>query len=216
MEKYQVAQPLLERAVDLDPDFGLAWLLLADIHSYAAWIGYDDFSTRQDEARAAIERAAAILEPNAPELLVAQGNYLYRFERDYAGAFEAQSKAVVAMPGDVKLLIDMGASQRRLGLFDESIASFLLAAELDPASPEAAGAAVLTMLMNRELDRLQTLLLEVRQRHPLDTDLAAIESMLPIMIAGDTKTARRRLDLVRPNAGHSGNRSLDDLTEPVS
>jgi len=201
IEKYQVAQPFLERALELDPDFGLAWLRLAEVHSYAAWMGYDDFPTRRAAARAALDRAAAILSPDAPELLAAQGNYLYRFELDYAGALDAQAKAAVAMPGDVVLLIAMAASQRRLGLFDESIANTLLANELDPASPEAAGMAILTMLMHRELDRLQTFLLEVRQRHPLDTDIASIDSHLPIVVIGDTKTARRRLDLVRPNAG---------------
>ncbi len=212
MEKYQAAQPLFERAVELDADFGLAWLFLADIHSYAAWIGYDDFSTRQKEAHAAIDRAGAILGPGAPELLIAQGNYLYRFERDYAGAFEAQSKAAAAMPGNVTLLTDIGATQRRLGLFDESIASFLLANELDPASPQAAGTAAATMVFNREFDRAQTFLLAARKRHPFDTDVAAIESMLPILAAGDTITARKRFAC---QGGQSGNRSVDGLTEPV-
>jgi len=201
VEKYQVAQPLLERALELDPDFGLAWLLLAEVHSYAAWMGYGDFPTRQVAAHAAIDHAAAILGSDAPELLAAQGNYLYRFERDYAGAFEAQSQAAAAMPGDVALLGALGATQRRLGLFDESIASFLLAYQLDPASPDAAGLAAGTMLINREYDRAQAFLLEVRQRHPLDTGLAAIDSMLPLVMSGDTKTARERLDRVRPNAG---------------
>jgi tetratricopeptide (TPR) repeat protein len=95
----------------------------------------------------------------------------------------------------------MGASQRRLGLFDESISSLLMANELDPASPEAAGTAANTMVINREYDRAQAFLLEVRQRHPLDTDIASIDSMLPLVMSGDTKTARERLDRVRPNAG---------------
>jgi len=201
VKKYQVAQPLLERALELDPGFGLAWLRLAEVHSYAAWMGYDDFPTRRAAARAALDRAAAVMNPDAPELLAAQGNYLYRFELDYAGALEAQKKAADSMPGDVVLLIAMAASQRRLGLFAESIANTLLANELDPASPEAAGMAVLTMKMNREFDRLQAFLLEVRQRHPLDTDIASIDSTLPIVKFGDTKTARERLDRVRPNAG---------------
>ena len=202
MEKFQAAQPYLEQALELDPNFGLAWLLLAEVHSYAAWMGYDDFSTRQVAAHAAIDRAAAILGPDAAELLAAQGNYLYRFERDYAGALEAQTKAAIAMPGDVELLGALGATQRRLGLFDESIASLLLSYELDPASPDVAGLAAGTMEINREYDRLQTFLLEVRQRHPFDTDLAAIDSMLPLWLAGDTDTARQRMDRVRPNAGN--------------
>jgi tetratricopeptide (TPR) repeat protein len=105
------------------------------------------------------------------------------------------------MPGNVTLLHDMGASQRRLGLFDESIASLLLANELDPASPEAASLAASTMISNREYDRAQIFLQSARQRHPLDTDIAVIDSFLPILVRGDTKIARQRLGLVRPNAG---------------
>ncbi len=187
VEKYQAAQPLLERALELDPDFGLAWLLLAEVHSYAAWMGYGDFPTRQGEARAALDRAAAVLDPDAAELLVAQGNYLYRFERDYAGALEVQTRAAAQMPGNVKLLHDMGASQRRMGLFDESITSLLVANELDPASPEAAGTAASTMVFNREYDRAEIFLQSARQRHPLDTDISAIDSFLPILVRGDTK-----------------------------
>ena len=67
------------------------------------------------------------------------------------------------MPGNVTLLTDIGATQRRLGLFDESIASFLLANELDPASPQAAGTAAATMVFNREYDRAQTFLLAARK-----------------------------------------------------
>jgi len=64
------------------------------------------------------------------------------------------------------------------------------------------GLAAATMGSNREYERLQTFLLEARQRHPFDTDLATIDSMLPIWVAGDTDSARRRLGLVRPNAGN--------------
>ena len=201
MEKYQEAQPMLERAIDLDPEFALAHLRLAEIHSYAMWIGWDTSESRQIDAKAAIDLAAAILGENSPELLAARGNYLYRFARDFEGAWAAQTAALAAMPGDVILLIALGSTQRRLGLWDESIASYLLADELDPASPEAASMAAATMTFNSEFHRLKTFLVDARQRFPYDTDLASTDAMLPLWAEGDTITARQRYDAIRPNSG---------------
>lgn len=201
IEKYQAAQPFFERAVILDPDFALAHLLLAEMHSLAAWMGYGDFQERRTLAHSAIDRAATILGPDTPQMLVAQGQYLYRFERDFPGALEKQSRAVAAMPGDVGLRLDIANTQRRLGLWDESIANMLLAAELDPASPDAPGSAASTMATHGEYERLAKYLPAVRARFPYDTDLASIHAMLPVLAEGDTKAARRRLDDVRPNSG---------------
>ncbi|MCH7830388.1 MAG: hypothetical protein IIB75_07470 [Proteobacteria bacterium] len=201
IEKYQEAQPLFERAVTLDPDFALAHLLLAEVHSFAAWMGYGNFEERRTLAHSAIDRATSILGADAPQILVAQGQYLYRFERDFAGALEKQTKALAAMPGDLNLRLDVASTQRRLGLWDESIANMLLAAELDPASSDARGSAASTMAIHHEFDRLAKYLPTVRARFPYDTDLASIHAMLPLWAHGDTKTARRRLDKVRPNAG---------------
>jgi len=201
MEKYQEAQPMLERAIDLDPDFALAHLRLAEIHSYAIWIGWDTSAARQIDAKAAIDHAAAILGADAPEIQAARGNYLYRFERDFEGALAAETAALAAMPGDVILLTALGSTQRRLGLWSESIASFLLADELDPASPEAASLAAATMRFSNELDRLESFLADARQRFPYDTDLASTHAMLPIWANGDTITARQRYDAIRPNSG---------------
>ncbi len=132
MEKYQEAQPLLEQAIDLDPDFALAHLRLAEIHSFAMWIGWDTSAARQIDAKAAIDHSAAILGADAPEIQAARGNYLYRFERDFKGALAAQSAATAAMPGDVVLLNALGSTQRRLGLWDESIARFLACRRAGP------------------------------------------------------------------------------------
>jgi len=201
MEKYQAAQPLLEEAIALDPDFALAHLVLANIHGYASWIGYGDSASRKRQARVAIDRAATILEPNAPELLAARGGYLYRFERDFAGALQAQTEAAAAMPGDVVLLADIGTSQRRLGLWDEAIESMLAAYELDPAAPDAVSMAADTMLLHHDFDRLRNVLSAARERFPYDTDLAVIHAMLPLRAEGDVKTARQRYDAVRPDTG---------------
>ncbi|NIP18414.1 MAG: hypothetical protein GWM87_09855, partial [Xanthomonadales bacterium] len=91
-EKYQEAEPWALRAVELDPDFALAWALLAEIHGQAIWIGYDDSPERFQMAHHAIERASA-LAPNDAKVIAARADMLYRLDNDYPAAYAMYKKA---------------------------------------------------------------------------------------------------------------------------
>ena len=72
-----------EQAVQLDPNFALAWTRLsrADARLY-----FNEYETtpgaRRDAAKRALENAQR-LEPNSPETLLALGYYQYWVLRDY-------------------------------------------------------------------------------------------------------------------------------------
>lgn len=202
-EKFQAAQPLVERALALDANFALAHLMLAELHSYAYWMAYDASPARKSAARASIDRAAEILGPDGPEVLAAEGNFLYRFETDYKGAYEAQLRALELMPGDSHLAGAMGATERRLGLWDESLASMLLAHELEPTSADAANEAANTMLGLNRFKQLQTFMPLIRERFPNNSDLAAIEVLSLIFGYGDTEAARLLYDTIQPGSGEN-------------
>ena len=88
-----------ERAVELDPNFAIAWARLsrADAHLYfnrtdaasAAW---------GDAAKHALENAQK-LEPNSPETLLALGYYQYRVLRDYGAAKTTFGRVSKMLPG---------------------------------------------------------------------------------------------------------------------
>ena len=201
LEKYKAAQPYAEQAIALDPNFALAHLQLADIHGAVVWMGYDVTPQRQQAARTALNKAAAILSPGSPELLAAQGEFLYRFEQDYPAALNAILKSHAAMPGDASVLEKLGYTQRRLGLWEESVSSLLQAADLDPANAAAVGAVAETLSFMQQWSRLEEFLLPARERFSDDTDLASIAAMLPLWSQGDVVSARERYASIRPNVG---------------
>lgn len=127
------ALPWLERAIALDPDYTQALAMLAGIYGQRYWRGSDTSKELLDQYRSTLDRTIA-LNPNSPEALRALANYHYRVENDYQKSLDLLNQALQAAPGNVDLLIDIGLSLRRLGRWDESIASFRRATELDPAN----------------------------------------------------------------------------------
>src|SRR4029453_11582170 len=79
------ATDFYEQAVQLDPNFALAWARLsrADANLYFRY--RDRTATRRDAARTALENGQQ-LQPNSPETLLALGYYQYRVLLDYGPA----------------------------------------------------------------------------------------------------------------------------------
>src|SRR5436189_5030027 len=71
-----------ERAVQLDPNFALAWARLSRAHAFVYFIPLDTAAARRDAAKRALENAQK-LQPNSPETLLALGYYQYMVLRDY-------------------------------------------------------------------------------------------------------------------------------------
>ncbi len=201
LEKYRDAQPYAEQAVALDPNFALAHLLLGDVHAHLVWIGYDTTQQREQAARTSLDKAAAILDPGSPELLSMQGTFLYRFEQNYAAALNAFLRAHAATPGDAAILERLGFTQRRMGLWEESVDSLMKSAALDPANSSALSGAAETLTMMQQWSRLEELLSRVRERFGDNTDLASVAAMLPILSRGDVALSRELYSKVRPYVG---------------
>ena len=72
------------KAVELDPNFALAWTRLSSMQSQAYW-QFDSSPARLTVAKTAVNRALA-LDPSLPEVHLALGYYRYYVERDFTGA----------------------------------------------------------------------------------------------------------------------------------
>src|SRR5262249_14368711 len=79
------AKEIFERAVQLDPDFAIAWAWLSRAEARLYWPLGDSDATRRDAAKAALDKAQK-LEPNSPETLLALGYYQFCVLIDYAAA----------------------------------------------------------------------------------------------------------------------------------
>ena len=118
-------------AVQLDPNFALAWARLSGAHALLYFNRGDSTAARRDAAKAALENAQK-LQPNTPEILLFVGYYQYWVLRDYELAkttFEHVSKM---LPPNGAVLYALGAIARREGLWDESVAYWERGLALDP------------------------------------------------------------------------------------
>jgi TolB-like protein/class 3 adenylate cyclase/predicted Zn-dependent protease len=130
-----------ERAVQLDPNFALAWARLSRADAYLDFHG--DTAARHDAAKAALENAQK-LEPNSSETLLALGYYQYCVLRDYGLAKTTFKQVSKILPGSSEVPLALGRVARRQGNWDENVAYFEQALALDPRNVEflvdAAGA----------------------------------------------------------------------------
>src|SRR5437763_5687529 len=76
------ATSFFERAVQLDPNFALAWARLSRGHAALFFGPGDKTAARRDAAKKALENAQK-LQPNLPETQLALGYYQYHVLRDY-------------------------------------------------------------------------------------------------------------------------------------
>ena len=120
-----------QKAVELDPEFALAYAGLARSHLYLFHEGYDATPGRLAFAKTAVDKALE-LKPDLPAANVALGYYYYHGLRDYKKALEAFSTALKEAPSDTDTLAAIGFVERRQGKFEESVQHLKSAIQLDP------------------------------------------------------------------------------------
>jgi TolB-like protein/Tfp pilus assembly protein PilF len=120
-----------ERAVQLDPNFAVAWARLSRADAELYFNRVDTTAARRDAAKNALENAQK-LQPNSPETLLALGYYQYLVLRDYGLAKSTFALVRKMLPGSSDVLDALGRVARREGSWDESIAYFEQTLVLDP------------------------------------------------------------------------------------
>lgn len=199
-DKYLRAQEWAEKAVALDPQFAWGWSMLVEAHGHAVWMGYDASADRVKAAKFALEQARGIA-PESAEAQTALGEYLYRIEGDYVGALAAFQTASAMQPSDAVTMIEIAATQRRIGKFNESIASYEKALQLDPANGMTVSDYLLTLMFNAEYEKGVPLAEKAIQRFPHDDILKSHLAFMYINWKGDLVEARTLLNEMTPRAG---------------
>jgi TolB-like protein/DNA-binding SARP family transcriptional activator/Tfp pilus assembly protein PilF len=154
-ESHRAAVASLGRAVELDPDFALAWSHLSMAFGRLDWFMHEPGQESARRARAAAERALA-LAPQLPEAKRVMGDVLYR-ERRYAESLPYLEEAYARRGGDAVMAAALAAAYRRVGRWEESSRLWERAMELDPLSglwPLDLGATYLSLGRYGEADAL--------------------------------------------------------------
>ena len=131
----ELARRFLEQAVELDPEFGVAWAQLSQIHARQIHFGHDTSADRLALARHALEQAQSFA-PDHPEVLLATGYYHYWARRDYGPARLALERAVQVTPDNHQALGALAYVERRLGRFESAAQKLELAIRSDPRDPQ--------------------------------------------------------------------------------
>ena len=183
-----------ERAVQLDPNFALAWARLSRAHASLYFVRADQTAARRDKARGALENAQK-LQPNSPETLLALGYYQYWVLRDYEAAKVTFAHVSETLPNSSEVPHALGGVARREGNWDECIAYWEEALVLDPLNLELLSDLAWTYAMRRQFPAALKLNDRALEILPNDADLLAVKASI-YQAEGDLAKAAKLLSTI--------------------
>ena len=186
------AAAFYERAVQLDPNFALAWARLSRENG-RIYFNCDDTTciARREAAKRALENAQK-LEPNSPETMLALGYYQYSVLGDYGPAKATFERVSKMLPGSSEVSYALALVTRRKGQWDQSVAYWERALALDPRNMELLMPAAETYDMLRQFPaalRLYDRALDITANDP---DVIVVKASV-YQAQGDLQKAARLL-----------------------
>lgn len=195
-EEYDKAIERLERALELDPEFTYAYLLLAELHKQLYSVGIDRTDERLEQLGTAVNMALE-LEPDLPEAQLALGGYYVRAFQDFDRALEIYEAVKRARPNIPPF--SLAFIQRRQGQWEQAIANYEMGFQLNP---RAADAAHVLGRMYAWVGRYE------KSEEWFDRALSIFPGLyysklgkarLPILSSGDTQRSRVLLETLPPH-----------------
>jgi len=174
------ALSFFERAVQLDPNFAIAWAQLSRVDSrlyFNRQRADDNPFERRDAAKRALENAQK-LEPNSSQTVLALGYYQYWVLLDYGGAKTTFDRVGKMLPGNSEVPDVLGVIGRREGHWGESIDCLERALTLDPRNMELLMDAAWTYGMLRQFPAALKLYDRVLDITPNNPDVMAAKASI--------------------------------------
>ena len=189
------AVSFFEQAVQLDPNFALAWARLsrADAMLYFARSDTAEVAevARIDAAKRALE-VAQKLEPNSPETLLALGYYQLWVLQDYGLAKTTFSRVSKLLPSSSEVPHALARVTQYEGHLDQSVAYFEKAIAFDPRNVEILNDTAWTYAMLRQLPTALKLYDRLLDITPTDPNMMAAKAGI-YQAEGNLQEAARSL-----------------------
>jgi len=166
------AADFYDRAVQLDPNFALAWARLSRADADLYLDLRDASPRRRDAAKRALETAQK-LQPDSPETLLALGYYQYRVLRDDGVAKTTFGRVGKMLPARSEVPYALAEVARHEGQWDQSIAYYEQALALDPRNVELLREAAFTYSIVRQFEAALKLYDRALDITPNDPELMA-------------------------------------------
>ncbi|PYK50428.1 MAG: hypothetical protein DME20_04210 [Verrucomicrobia bacterium] len=184
-----------ERAVQLDPNFALAWARLSRADAMLYFSRSDTAeaaeAARSDAAKRALENARK-LQPNSPETLLALGYYQFWVLQDYRLAKTTFSRVSKLLPGSSEVPYALARVTKYEGHLDQSVAYYEQALALDPRNVEVLNDTAWTHAMLRQLPAALKLYDRVLDITPNDPNMMAAKAGI-YQAQGNLEEAARSL-----------------------
>jgi DNA-binding winged helix-turn-helix (wHTH) protein/TolB-like protein/Flp pilus assembly protein TadD len=191
-EHLRKAAMTFERAVELDSGFAAAWAELSLVHSYLAY-NTDPTRKRVDQARHALDQAVA-LDPDLPEVRLAQAYYAYRCQEDFDGALAQLDTISKLFPNNAEVYKTLGLLLRRKGRLAEAIEALKHAEWLDPRTGEIVWILPETQRALRNFEEADRGFAEAISQAPDEPFFWEQRALNRLAWTGDPKQARSLLD----------------------
>jgi TolB-like protein/predicted Ser/Thr protein kinase/cytochrome c-type biogenesis protein CcmH/NrfG len=167
-----------ERAVQLDPNFAVAWARLSSADASLYYNRYNAAgAARGDSAKHALEQAQK-LEPNSPETLGALGIYQGQVLGDHDAAKITFERIAEMLPGSSEARRALATIAKRAGHWDQSIAYWEQALALDPRNVQSLTQAAWTYASLRQFPAALKLYDRALDIMPGDLDLMAVKASI--------------------------------------
>jgi TolB-like protein/AraC-like DNA-binding protein/Tfp pilus assembly protein PilF len=192
-QDYSIAISMYTKAIELDPEFSMAYIRLAISHSAMYWFHFDRSYERVAKTREAID-AAIVLDPEIPEIHLALGYYYYRCLLDYEKALEELSLAETKLRNNPECIFMKGSIYRRSGKWQAAMENFLLAHELNPGSSQIAQNIAATYFLLGEFTKAEEFFNKETLLNPTFVEPYYFKSLMYFKWKGNTVQARETIN----------------------
>ena len=185
------AEPLLEQAIKLDPNFALAFASLSRVESWA-YHSFDPIPARREKARLNADEALR-LQPDLPEGHLALGFSYYYGDRDYERALAEFDIARRGLPNESQAYLAIGSIQRRQGKWTESTANLEKAAALDPKNINVLINLCFSYVALRNFETADKVIDRGIAASPQSFQPRALKGFMKVLWKGDLSAAERSI-----------------------
>jgi TolB-like protein/uncharacterized protein HemY len=192
LSKLKQSAQLYQRAIDLDPNFALAFARYSQLEGWMMRT-HDASPEHREKARALAERALQ-LQPDLPEAHLALGFSYYWGDNNYEAALKEFEIAKRALPNESEVYLAIGAIQRRQGKWAESTANLEKAVSLNPKDAWALQNLVFNYQMVRNFNAANKTVDRALQINPRSIGLLGIKAKLAIGDKGDLSVGEKILE----------------------
>jgi TolB-like protein/class 3 adenylate cyclase/Flp pilus assembly protein TadD len=132
MEDLPFAFQMYQRAVDIDPEFTLAWVGLASTSRKIYWFYYDRSEENLEQTKEYLDKAIS-LDPDLMEVLHETGSYYYHCKLDYQRALDILLKLKSEYPKSERVHATISYVYRRMGQLQKALSYAEHAISLNPS-----------------------------------------------------------------------------------